>query len=107
MYPGQVYSSNRCPAPIDTSLTLERALGRLLAVPIKPIAEPRLYQRIAGELARLIDDGTFAPGARLPAERALAKSLHDAVAGRGSRFRTLSVRLPASVLPRRHLNIRP
>jgi len=75
MYPGQVYSSNRCPAPIDTSLTLERALGRLLAVPIKPIAEPRLYQRIAGELARLIDDGTFAPGARLPAERALAKSL--------------------------------
>jgi len=75
MYPGQVYSSNRCPAPIATSLTLERALGRLLAVPIKPIAEPRLYQRIAGELARLIDDGTFAPGARLPAERALAKSL--------------------------------
>jgi len=70
MYPGQVYSSNRCPAPIDTSLTLERALGRLLAVPIKPIAEPRLYQRIAGELARLIDDGTFAAGARLPAERA-------------------------------------
>ena len=75
MYPGQAYSSNRRPAPIDPSLTLERALGRLLAVPIKPIAEPRLYQRIAGELARLIDDGTFAPGARLPAERALAKSL--------------------------------
>ena len=57
------------------SLTPGRALGRLLAVPIKPIAEPRLYQRIAGELARLIDDGTFAAGARLPAERALAKSL--------------------------------
>ena len=56
-------------------MTPGRALGRLLAVPIKPIAEPRLYQRIAGELARLIDDGTFAPGARLPAERALAKSL--------------------------------
>jgi DNA-binding FadR family transcriptional regulator len=54
---------------------MERALGRLRAVPIKPIAEPRLYQRIASELARLIDDGTFAPGARLPAERALAQSL--------------------------------
>lgn len=42
---------------------------------IKPIAEPRLYQRIAGELSRLIDDGTFAPGARLPPERSLARSL--------------------------------
>ena len=44
-------------------------------MPIKPIAEPRLYQRIAGELARLIDDGTFAAHTRLPAERTLAKSL--------------------------------
>jgi len=66
------HSSNERHVP---SLTPGRALGRLLAVPIKPIAEPRLYQRIAGELARLIDDGTFAAGARLPAERALAKSL--------------------------------
>ncbi len=44
-------------------------------MPITPIAEPRLYQRIAAELARLIDDGTFGPGSRLPAERSLAQSL--------------------------------
>lgn len=42
---------------------------------IRPIAAPRLYQRIAQELARLIDDGTFKPGTRLPAERDLARSL--------------------------------
>jgi DNA-binding FadR family transcriptional regulator len=46
-----------------------------MALPIRPIAAPRLYQRIAGEIARLIDDGTFAPGARLPAERELARQL--------------------------------
>ncbi len=44
-------------------------------MPIKPIAEPRLYQRIAGELARLIAEGTFRPGSRLPPERSLAQSL--------------------------------
>ncbi|MEP7327764.1 MAG: FadR/GntR family transcriptional regulator [Betaproteobacteria bacterium] len=42
---------------------------------IQPIAAPRLYQRIADEVARLIDAGTFKPGDRLPAERELAKSL--------------------------------
>ena len=42
---------------------------------IKPIAAPRLYQRIAEEIARLIDAGTFAVGARLPAERELASQL--------------------------------
>lgn len=56
-------------------MTDPRALGRLLAVPIEPIAEPRLYQRIAAQLMRLMEDGTFAPGTRLPAERALAASL--------------------------------
>jgi GntR family transcriptional repressor for pyruvate dehydrogenase complex len=44
-------------------------------VSIQPIAAPRLYQRIAEELGRLIDDGTFKPGARLPAERDLARLL--------------------------------
>ncbi len=42
---------------------------------IEPIAAPRLYQRIAEEIARLIDAGTFAIGERLPAERELARSL--------------------------------
>ena len=42
---------------------------------IKPIAAARLYQRIADEIVRLIDAGTFKPGQRLPAERALAHSL--------------------------------
>lgn len=42
---------------------------------IKPIAAPRLYQRIAEEIGRLIDAGIFKPGDRLPAERELARSL--------------------------------
>ncbi len=42
---------------------------------IQPIAAPRLYERIAAEIARLIDNGTFATGERLPAERELARSL--------------------------------
>lgn len=42
---------------------------------LKPIATPRLYQRIAEELVRLIDAGSFRPGERLPAERALAVQL--------------------------------
>ena len=44
-------------------------------MPIKPITVPRLYQRIAEEIGQLIDAGMFAPGERLPAERALARSL--------------------------------
>ena len=43
---------------------------------IQPIAAPRLYQRIAEEIARLIDAGTFKVGERLPAERDLARSLN-------------------------------
>ena len=42
---------------------------------IQPIAAPRLYQRIAEEITRLIDTGTFKAGERLPAERELARSL--------------------------------
>jgi DNA-binding FadR family transcriptional regulator len=45
-------------------------------VSIQPIAAPRLYQRIAEEIARLIDEGTFKSGERLPAERDLARSLN-------------------------------
>lgn len=44
-------------------------------MPIQPIAAPRLYQRIADEIGRLIDTGTFRTGERLPAERELARSL--------------------------------
>jgi DNA-binding FadR family transcriptional regulator len=43
---------------------------------IQPIVAPRLYQRIAEEVARLIDAGTFKAGERLPAERELARSLN-------------------------------
>ena len=42
---------------------------------ILPIEAPRLYQRIAGELARLIESGTFEAGGRLPAERDLARQM--------------------------------
>lgn len=42
---------------------------------ITPITAPRLYQRIADEIARLIATGVFKPGERLPAERALAQQL--------------------------------
>ena len=42
---------------------------------IDPIAAPRLYQRIAGELTRLIDEGIFKVGGRLPAERELARQM--------------------------------
>lgn len=44
-------------------------------MPIASIAAPRLYRRIADEIARRIDDGTFAPGKRLPSERDLARRL--------------------------------
>ena len=42
---------------------------------IMPIVAPRLYQRIAEEILRLIDGGSFKPGQRLPAERELAVQL--------------------------------
>jgi DNA-binding FadR family transcriptional regulator len=44
-------------------------------VSIRPIAAPRLYERIAAEIARLIDTGMWKPDERLPAERELARSL--------------------------------
>ena len=42
---------------------------------LRPIADRKLYVRIAEEIGRLIDDGTFGPGDRLPAERDLATTL--------------------------------
>jgi len=42
---------------------------------IKPIAAPRLYQRIAETIAGLIDAGEFTAGERLPGERDLARRL--------------------------------
>ncbi len=44
-------------------------------MPIQPIAAPRLYERIADAIGTLIDAGEFAPGARLPGERELARRL--------------------------------
>ena len=44
-------------------------------MPIPSLAVPRLYRRIADEIVRRIDDGTFPPGRRLPAERELAHRL--------------------------------
>jgi DNA-binding FadR family transcriptional regulator len=44
-------------------------------VPIPSLAVPRLYRRIADEIVRRIDDGTFPVGKRLPAERELAHRL--------------------------------
>jgi GntR family transcriptional repressor for pyruvate dehydrogenase complex len=44
-------------------------------VSLQPISAPRLYQRIAEEIVRLIDAGTFKAGGRLPAERELARSM--------------------------------
>lgn len=44
-------------------------------MPIRPIAAPRLFERIADEIARLIDEGSFKPGERLPGERELARAL--------------------------------
>lgn len=37
------------------------------------MSDGRLYQTIAGKITKLIDDGKFPPGSRLPAERELAE----------------------------------
>jgi len=44
-------------------------------MPLKAVAPLRLYRQIADQLRRLIGGGEFAPGARLPAERDLARQL--------------------------------
>ena len=56
-------------------LTIDKRTGRLLPMSFKPIASPRLYQRIADEIASLIDSGSFKAGERLPAERELAQKM--------------------------------
>jgi DNA-binding FadR family transcriptional regulator len=44
-------------------------------MPIKAVAPRRLYRQIADQLRGLVGSGEFAPGARLPAERELAREL--------------------------------
>ena len=44
-------------------------------MPIQSIEPQRLYRQIADQLRQLIGKGEFAVGARLPAERDLAKQL--------------------------------
>lgn len=44
-------------------------------MPLQTVEPQRLYRQIADQLRKLIGEGEFAPGARLPAERDLAKQL--------------------------------
>lgn len=44
-------------------------------MPIQAVEPRRLYRQIADQLARLIEDGEYPPGTRLPAERTLAETL--------------------------------
>jgi DNA-binding FadR family transcriptional regulator len=44
-------------------------------LPLKVVASRRLYRQIAEQLRRLIDDGVYPVGGRLPSERELADSL--------------------------------
>jgi DNA-binding FadR family transcriptional regulator len=52
---------------------IEREL--LIAMPLKAVEARRLYRQIADQLVTLIGRGEFQPGARLPAERDLARQL--------------------------------
>jgi|SRR5665213_2865349 len=44
-------------------------------MPLQAVDNRRLYRQIADQIAELIDAGEYAPGARLPPERELAKQL--------------------------------
>jgi DNA-binding FadR family transcriptional regulator len=44
-------------------------------MPLQAVENRRLYRQIADQIAALIDHGEYAPGARLPPERDLAKQL--------------------------------
>jgi DNA-binding FadR family transcriptional regulator len=44
-------------------------------VPLETVEHKRLYRQVADQLRALIDEGEFAPGARLPSERDLADKL--------------------------------
>lgn len=43
-------------------------------MPVEPVKSRRLYQDVADQLSRLISEGEFKPGERLPSERELAVS---------------------------------
>jgi DNA-binding FadR family transcriptional regulator len=45
------------------------------SVPIEAVSIQRLYQRVAEQIARLIANGEYRPGERLPPERDLARQL--------------------------------
>ena len=44
-------------------------------MPLETIEHRRLYRQVANQLRTLIEEGEFAPGARLPSERDLANQL--------------------------------
>jgi DNA-binding FadR family transcriptional regulator len=44
-------------------------------MPLRTVETVRLYRRIAGQIAALIDSGEFPPGSKLPPERAIAAQL--------------------------------
>ena len=50
-------------------------IRRSTPVPLHTVEPLRLYRQIAGQIAALIDNGEFATGSRLPAERELATLL--------------------------------
>jgi DNA-binding FadR family transcriptional regulator len=52
-----------------------RDSSTLAHMPIKSIANRRLYRQIADQIIHLIETGEFGPGRRLPAERILAVEL--------------------------------
>ena len=57
----------------NSGIPLNRLI--LLPVPIQPLEPTRLYRQIAEQLRALMEDGEFAIGQRLPAERDLAAQL--------------------------------
>src|SRR5262249_32141530 len=57
------------------SMPLERIRAEDHGLPLEAIEPRRLYRQIADQLRHLIDQGEFAVGSRLPAERMLADRL--------------------------------
>ena len=63
------------PQEASERFALARRLLEEQPLPLHAVEPRRLYRQIADQLAGLISDGEFPPGARLPAERALAAKL--------------------------------